>query len=40
MYNKVPDYIKKLDKDKVFKRELRSFLLQQAFYSLDKYMSF
>jgi hypothetical protein len=38
--NKVPDYIKKLDKNKDFKRELRSFLLQQAFYSVDEYMSY
>jgi hypothetical protein len=40
LFNKMPDYIKKLDKDKVFKRELRSFLLQQAFYSVDEYMSY
>jgi hypothetical protein len=35
LHNKVPDYIKKLDKDKAFKRELRSFLLQQAFCSVS-----
>jgi hypothetical protein len=40
LYNKVPDYIKKLEKDKTFKREFRTFLLQRAFYSVDEYMSF
>ena len=40
LYNKVPDYIQNLDKDEVFKRESRPFLLQQAFYSVDEYMSF
>jgi hypothetical protein len=40
LYNKVPDYTKKLDKDIVFKKELRSFLLQQVFYSGDEYMSY
>jgi hypothetical protein len=40
LYNKAPDYIKELEKDKAFKRELRSLLLQHAFYSVDEYMSF
>jgi hypothetical protein len=40
LHNKVPYYIKKLEKDKAFIRELRSFLLQQAFYLVDECMSF
>jgi hypothetical protein len=40
LYNKVPDYIQNLDKEEVFKRESKPFLLQQAFYSVDEYMSF
>jgi hypothetical protein len=35
LYNKVPDHIKKLEKNKLFKREMRSFLLQHALYSVD-----
>jgi hypothetical protein len=40
LYNKVPDHIKKLEKNKLFERELRSFLLQHAFYSVDKFISY
>ena len=32
LYNKVPDHIKKLDKIICFKKELKSFLSQCAFY--------
>jgi hypothetical protein len=37
LYNRVRNYIKKLEKDKAFKRELRSSLLQHTFYSVDEY---
>ena len=38
--NKVPDYIKKSDKDIALKRKLRFFLLQQALCLVDEYVSF
>jgi hypothetical protein len=38
--NKVPDHIHKLEKNKLFERELRSFLLQHAFYSVDEFISY
>jgi hypothetical protein len=37
--NKVPDHIKKFEKNKLFKREFRSFLLHHAFYSVDEFIS-
>jgi hypothetical protein len=37
LYNKMSDHIRKLEKNKLFKRELKSFLLQHAFYSLDEF---
>jgi metal-responsive CopG/Arc/MetJ family transcriptional regulator len=40
LYSKVPDHIKKLDKIKSLKRELKSFLLQHAFYSLDEFVAY
>jgi hypothetical protein len=40
LYNNVPDLIKKLEKNKLFKRETRSFLLQHAFYSVDEFISY
>jgi hypothetical protein len=40
LYNKVPDHMKKLEEIKSFKRELRSFLLQHAFYSVNEFMSY
>jgi hypothetical protein len=41
LYNKVPDHKKrKLEESKLFKRELRSFLLQHAFYSMDEFISY
>jgi hypothetical protein len=36
LYNKVPDHIKILDKNKSFKRELKFFPLHLAFYSVDE----
>jgi hypothetical protein len=38
-YNRAPDHIKILDKILSFKGELRSCLLQYAFYSGEEYMS-
>jgi hypothetical protein len=39
LYNKLPSYIKELDNYKVFKRELKSFILCHAFYSVDEFIS-
>jgi hypothetical protein len=40
LYNKVPDHIKDLENYKFFKKEFRSFLLQHAFYWVDKFISY
>jgi hypothetical protein len=40
LYNKVPDHIKMRDNFKSFKRDLKSFLLQHSFYSVDEFMEF
>jgi hypothetical protein len=40
LYNKVPDQIKQKENFKSFKKDLRSFLLKQSFYSVDEFMSF
>jgi hypothetical protein len=37
LYNKVPYNIKKVDEYKPYKRKLKSFLTEQAFYSLDEF---
>jgi hypothetical protein len=39
LYNKLPSYIKELDNYRAFKRELKSFLLCHAFYSVDEFIS-
>jgi hypothetical protein len=39
LYNKVPDNIKHLENCNRFKKELRSFLLKHAFYSVDEFIS-
>ena len=36
LYNKVPGYIKQIDSYKTFRKELKSFLRQHAFYSVEK----
>jgi hypothetical protein len=36
LYNKLPSYIKGLDNYRAFKRELKSFILCHAFYSVDE----
>jgi hypothetical protein len=38
--DKVPDHIKIRDNFKSFKRDLKSFLLQHSFYSVDEFMEF
>jgi len=38
LYHTVPDHVKKLDNFKSFKRELISFLLLHAFYSVDEFL--
>ena len=39
LYNKMPDYIKEMDNYKAFKKELQSFLLYHAFYSVGESVS-
>jgi hypothetical protein len=39
LYNKLLNYIKNLENVKPFKKQLRAFLLQQTFYSVDEYLS-
>jgi hypothetical protein len=38
--NKVSDHIKMRDNLRFFKRDLKSFLLQHSFYSVDEFMAF
>jgi hypothetical protein len=40
LYNKLPNYIKNLENLKSFKKQLKIFLLQQTFYSVDEYLSY
>jgi hypothetical protein len=40
LFNKLPDEIKKLESMLQFEKELRSFLLQRKFDSVDEYMSY
>jgi hypothetical protein len=39
LYNKLPNYLKRLENSKLFKKQLKLFLLQQTFYSVDEYLS-
>jgi len=40
LYNKLPNYLKKLENLKLKKKkQLKVFLLQQIFYSVDEYLS-
>jgi len=36
LYNKLPDYIKEIESYKTFRKELKSFLLWHAFYSVEE----
>jgi hypothetical protein len=38
LYNKISNKILEIIKMRQFKRELRSYLLQNTFYSVDEYM--
>jgi len=40
LYNKEPENIKKLDKLKLFKKELKSLILSNSFYSVDQFLQF
>ena len=40
LYNKVPIIIKKLVEYKPYKRELKSFLIDHAFYSVEKFLCY
>ena len=40
LYNKLPNYLKNLENLKPFKKQLKAFLLQQTFYSVDDYLSY
>jgi len=40
LYNKLPNYIKNVENLKPFKNQLKTFLLQQTFYSVDKYLAY
>jgi hypothetical protein len=37
---KLPNYLKNLESLKPFKKQLKAFLLQQTFYSVDEYLSY
>ena len=40
LYSKVPKSIKKSENFKLFKKELKSLLLTNSFYSVDKFLQF
>jgi hypothetical protein len=40
LYNKLPNYLKNLENSKLFKKQLKAFLLQQTFYSVNEYLSY
>jgi hypothetical protein len=40
LYNKLPKYLKNLENTIFFKKQLKTFLLQQTFYSIDEYLSY
>jgi hypothetical protein len=39
LYNILQNYLKNLESLKHFKKQLKAFLLQQTFYSVDEYLS-
>jgi len=38
LYNNVPMHIKKLEEYKLYKRELKYFLIDHAFYSVEEFL--
>jgi hypothetical protein len=40
LYSKVPNKIKNMESFPIFKRELKSYLLNHAFYTIDEFISF
>jgi hypothetical protein len=40
LYDKVPINIKKLEEQKPYKRELKSFLIDHAFYSVEEFLCY
>jgi len=39
LYNKMPGYIKEMDNCRAFKNKLKSLILYNAFYSMEKFFS-
>jgi hypothetical protein len=39
LYNKLPDYIKKIESYKHFRKELKSFLLLHTFCSVEEFVA-
>ena len=40
LYNKLPNYFKYFENLKPFKKQLKAFLLQPTFHSVDEYLSY
>jgi len=40
LYNRLPKYIKNLEDLKPFKKQVKAFLLQQSFYSIEEYLTY
>jgi len=40
LYNRLPNYFKKLGDLKPFKKQVKALLLQQSFYSIEEYLSY
>jgi hypothetical protein len=39
LYNKFPDYVKEIESYKTFRKELKSFLLWHAIYSVEEFVA-
>jgi hypothetical protein len=39
LYNTLPDYIKEIESNKTFRKELKSFLLWHTFYSAELFVA-
>jgi len=40
LYNKAPIHIKKLEEYKFYKREVKSFLIDHAFYLIEEFLCY